>query len=85
MWQWIYVPTADYGGPKVNEEELTISDIQISEDRKRVNLTMDGLKAGHMVYFRLNIDTFKSEEDRALWSTEAWYTLNELPVAATGD
>ncbi len=85
VWQWIYVPTADYGGPKVNEEELTISDIQISEDRKRVNLTMDGLKAGHMVYFRLNIDTFKSEEDRALWSTEAWYTLNELPVAATGD
>ena len=81
IWQWKYIPTADYGGPKVNERRLQIDNVQISDDRKTVKLDIEGLEADHMVYFRLDLDQIKSEAGRSLWSTEAWYTLNELPGA----
>lgn len=76
--QWYYLPTADYGGPKINEERLNIQSVEVSPDRGKVKLRIDGLKANHMVYFHLNYDTLQSQAGRSLWSTEAWYTLNEL-------
>ena len=78
IYQWYYQPTIEYGGPKINEETLAIEAINVSADRKRVKLSLNGLKAGHVVYFLLNDETMQSEAGRSLWSTEAWYTLNKL-------
>ena len=79
--QWYYLPTIDYGGPKLNEQPLAIQDVTVSADRKRVRLTLSGMQPDHMVYFHLNDATMKSEAGRSLWSTEAWYTLNRIPNA----
>ena len=78
--QWLYRPTADYGGPKIGEKNLPIEGIQVSDDRTRVKLTLQGMQPNHMVYFRLNDETMRSAENRSLWTTEAWYTLNQIPV-----
>ena len=78
--QWYYQPTANYGGPKLDERSLPVSRVEVAADRKSVFLAIPGLKAGHVVYFRLGAD-LKSEAGRPLWSTEAWYTLNRLPAA----
>jgi cytochrome c len=77
--QWWYKPTADYGGPKMNEEKLKINNIQISFDRRKVFLQLQGMKPKHVVYIRLNRKTMVNSGDRNLWSTEAWYTLNNIP------
>lgn len=77
--QFYYLPTAEYGGPKRSERSLPIENIEVSDDRKRVKLTLGGLQPDHMVYFRLNDGTFSSEAGRSLWTTEAWYTLNRIP------
>ena len=77
--QWYYLPTVEYGGPKLDERSLPISNIEVSDDRKRVRLTLGGMKPDHMVYFRLNYETMVSQEGRSLWTTEAWYTLNRIP------
>ena len=77
--QWYYKPTAEYGGPKLGLEYLSPSKFSISEDRKTINFTFDGLKENHMVYFRI-VRPFESQNSNELWSTEAWYTLNEIPV-----
>lgn len=76
--QWKYVPTPTYGGPKVGEETLTVSDATVSEDGTTVTLAIEGLQPGHVVHIR-SPRPFDSESGKELWSTEAWYTLNSLP------
>ncbi|MFF8103357.1 ricin-type beta-trefoil lectin domain protein [Streptomyces sp. NPDC016640] len=81
--QWRYVPTADYGGPKVDEEALTAQSATLSDDRRTVTLSVPGLKADRVVHVR-SPRPFSSSDGQSLWSTEAWYTLNKLPGAASG-
>ena len=76
--QWRYVPTPEYGGPKVDEEVLVVTGAEISADHKKVSLAIDGLKPGHVVHLR-SPRPFNSEEGAELWNTEAWYTLNSIP------
>ena len=76
--QWWYLPTANYGGPKKDLEKLNIKEITISQDRTRVYLEIPGLKKEHVVYFRLGED-LSSVSGKSLWSSEAWYTLNNVP------
>lgn len=76
--QWRYVPTPDYGGPKVDEESLPVSSAELSEDRRKVTLTIPGLKTDRVVHVR-SPRPFSADGGEELWSTEAWYTLNAKP------
>ncbi len=76
--QWRYQPTADYGGPKIDEQTLTPSAATLSADGKKVTLTVPGLLAGRVVHVR-SPRPFTSTSGQSLWSTEAWYTLNAIP------
>ena len=76
--QWYYLPTVEYGGPKMDQKELKIARFELSPDRKKIRLELPGIKADHVVYFRLN-NKLQSASGQKLWSTEAWYTLNEIP------
>lgn len=76
--QWRYVPTPSYGGPKVDEETLAVRSARLSADRRKVTLEVVGLKPGRVVHVR-SPRPFSSAAGEALWSTEAWYTLNALP------
>ncbi|MEM1323233.1 MAG: family 16 glycoside hydrolase [Bacteroidota bacterium] len=77
--QWWYKPTIEYGGPKLDEETLPIKSVNISEDRRKVFLELGGLKPNHVVYVHLK-NHFTSANGNGLWSTEAWYTLNNIPT-----
>ena len=81
--QWRYVPTASYGGPKVDEQTLTVGSATVSADRRKVTLAVNGLQTGRVVHVR-SPRPFTSDSGQSLWSTEAWYTLNAIPGAATG-
>ncbi|MET8202914.1 ricin-type beta-trefoil lectin domain protein [Micromonospora taraxaci] len=76
--QWRYVATSNYGGPKIDEETLTVTSATLSSDGKKVNLAVAGRKAGHVVHLR-SPRPFTSTSGQSLWSTEAWYTLNAIP------
>jgi cytochrome c len=80
---WKYVPTADYGGPKIDEQKLKVQSVTVSRDRKKVFLELNGLREGHVVYIRLNRGV-ASATDQKLWTTEAWYTLNRIPKNKIG-
>lgn len=79
--QWRYEPTADYGGPKVDEVALEVTDVELSEDRRRARLSVPGLRPGSVVHVRLDPRVFFNDDGASLWSTEAWYTLNRLPTS----
>ncbi|MFF5103352.1 family 16 glycoside hydrolase [Streptomyces sp. NPDC000134] len=76
--QWRYTPTADYGGPKIAEEQLSVRSASLSKDGRTVRLLFDGLKPDRVVHVR-SPRPFTSASGESLWSTEAWYTLNEMP------
>lgn len=80
--QWRYVPAVTYGGPKVDEEPLTVTSAKASG--RKVTLKVAGLKPGRVVHLR-SPRPFSSASGEPLWSTEAWYTLNSLPGGETGD
>jgi len=79
--QWYYLPTANYGGPKLDDRELGIGSIELSEDRKRVFLELAGMKEGHVIYIQVKAPFKSNSSGQSLWSTEAWYTLNKIPVS----
>jgi hypothetical protein len=74
--QWRYDPTPNYGGAKFDIVELGVTSATPSVDRLSVTLTVPGLKPGHVVHFRADP---RDAEGGAMWSTEAWYTLNNIP------
>ena len=75
--QWRYVPTADYGGPKIDEQQLSVSSATVSADGTTVNLQLSGLQPGRVVHVR-SPRPFAAESGETLWSTEVWYTLNSM-------
>ncbi|MET8044334.1 discoidin domain-containing protein [Micromonospora sp. NPDC005215] len=79
--QWRYVPTAAYGGPKIDEETLSVSSATLSADGKKVTLAINGLKPGRVVHIR-SPKPFAASNGQSLWSTEVWYTLNAIPGQA---
>jgi cytochrome c len=81
--QWRYQPTADYGGPKLDLENLRVRSANVSDDRLRVFLELEGMKENHVVYLRLP-NHWTSAEDKELWSTESWYTMNRIPPGKPG-
>ena len=76
--QWRYVATAEYGGPKVDEETLVVSGATVSADKKTVSVTIPGVKPGRVVHIR-SPRPFASATGDSLWNTEAWYTANSVP------
>jgi len=82
--QWWYLPTASYGGPKKDLEVLRIERLDLSEDRTKVYLKIANLKEEHVVYFAVSED-LKSADGQELWSGDAWYTLNNIPVDSSSD
>ena len=79
--QWRYVPTTSYGGPKVDNQTLTVRSASLSADRMKVNLQIEGLLPGRVVHLR-SPRPFTASDGQSLWSTEAWYTLNSTGTAA---
>jgi cytochrome c len=75
-----YQPTAAYGGPKVDVRTLAPTRVEVSHDRRRIFLALDGLRPDRVVHLEVTGDVVNARGD-ALWSREAWYTLNRLPSA----
>ncbi|WP_430790277.1 family 16 glycoside hydrolase [Actinoplanes sp. G11-F43] len=80
--QWRYAATEQYGGPQVDLEKLPVTAAKVSSDRKTVTLTVPGLRRDRVVHLR-SPRPFASRDGETLWSTEAWYTMNELPGKKT--
>ncbi|MFM7181273.1 MAG: hypothetical protein ACKO2G_07405 [Verrucomicrobiales bacterium] len=74
--QWTYRATSAYGGPKVDEGDLTVSKAEALPDGRSVRLSIDGLKKGYVIRLRCNPVAVSG---RAIWSGEVWYTLNRIP------
>ncbi len=82
--QWRYVPTKDYGGPKVDQTRMKVLSANVSSDRKKVFLELAGMKPQHVIYVRLPYH-WSSANGNELWATEGWYTMNVIPADQPGE
>ena len=80
---WRYVPTSEYGGPKVDTRTHRVTRVSIDGDRKKVALRIDALEPGRVYGLRV-VGPVTDESGASLWSTQAWYTLNRIPRDAPG-
>ncbi|MBO6740487.1 MAG: DUF1080 domain-containing protein [Phycisphaerales bacterium] len=75
---WTYEPTALYGGPKVDERtHLVTSAIHIQNFG--VSLDVSDFDPGRVYHIVANV---VGKNGELPWSTEAWYTLNQIPNGA---
>jgi cytochrome c len=74
-----YQPTPDYGGPKLDERTLAVRRVELSPDRRRIFLALEGLAEGRVLHLEVR-GALADARGQALWSREAWYTLNRLPA-----
>ncbi|MFK7981688.1 MAG: family 16 glycoside hydrolase [Saprospiraceae bacterium] len=81
--QWRYEPTANYGGPKLDLANMDILSVNVSDDRKKVFLELAGMKENHLIYVHL-LNPYVSAEGHSLWTSEAWYTMNQIPQNKPG-
>lgn len=76
--RFYYKPTANYGGPKLEETRLPISEMTWNEARTKLRLVFNGRKKEHVYYLRLP-NSWTDVEGRNIWSTESWTTVNNWP------
>lgn len=76
--QWHYIPTAQYGGPKLDLTALRASAYNVSENGKTLHFEVSGLKEKYVIYINLPVGV-SSTLGNKLWSGDVWYTLNQIP------
>jgi hypothetical protein len=77
---WTYIQTGAYGGPKADERGHAVLRVDVSADGRAADLVIEGLGPGRC--YHLRVDPVSVDGD-AIWSTEAWYTMNAVPRAET--
>lgn len=75
---YTYIYQSSYGSPEVDHTEATIERAEVSEDRRRVRLYVDGLQIGHV--HELHLDGVQNEAGQPLLHPIGYYTLNYLPM-----
>ncbi|MEO0479017.1 MAG: family 16 glycoside hydrolase [Planctomycetota bacterium] len=86
---WTYTPTESYGGPKVDVRKHEVEVLQrfdpkfVDSALPGFEIGVDGFEAGRVYHIRLR-EPDELAEDKRLWSTEAWYTLNRRPWMTLG-
>lgn len=76
---WTYEPTARYGGPKIDVRTHLVSSA-IHFQNFGVSLDISDFEPGRVYHIVANVE---GEDGENPWSTEAWYTLNQIPYLPT--
>jgi cytochrome c551/c552 len=76
--RFLYKHHSVYGSPPVNNEELTIKGVKVSEDGRTVRIVADGLTQYYI--HQLNLDGIRAVNNYySLVHPTAYYTLNNIP------
>lgn len=74
-----HVYHAGYGGPEVDRTTPAVLSARLSKDGRAATLVLDALAVGHVHEFDLS--ALRSREGEELLHRDAYYTVNEVPLA----
>ena len=78
MSNFTYNYQSSYGSEELRKESNRILEAEVSDDRKRVRLKIDGLR--ELYVHELHVNGVTNEKGEHLMHPEAYYTLNKIPV-----
>ncbi|MFO0838788.1 MAG: family 16 glycoside hydrolase [Phycisphaerae bacterium] len=82
--QWPFsLAEKDAAAPARDGVVYPVKSASVLEGNQRIFLEIDGLKPSHVIYLRL-LPPCISKDGDALWSTESWYTMLQLPADRSG-
>ena len=67
----------NYGSPIINKESRSITNVQVSDDFKKVKIEVDKLRPGYI--YEIKANGVEDTKGNALLHSFAFYTLNEIP------
>jgi hypothetical protein len=73
--QWSYIRQPEYGQGKQPDQNLTVTDVEVSTDKLRVHLKIAGLVKDRTINIK---HTGITSGGKAPWNDETWYTLNAV-------
>lgn len=78
---YTYIYQSSYGSPEVDATTPTIKSIKVAADGKSAHLVVEGLQEGHV--HELHFPGIRSAKGEALLHPAAYYTMNQIPPAAS--
>ena len=75
---YIYKYQHQYGSPIIELKDLKISAVDVSSDKRKVRLVIDGLRQYYIHEFKL--EGVRNEAGEPLLHETAYYTLNQIPA-----
>jgi len=75
---YTYIYQSNYGSPQVDQTVPKIKEVEVSADRTRARLIIEGLVAGHV--HELHLPGVRSTSGEPLLHDAAYYTLNKIPA-----
>ncbi len=75
-----YLYHSTYGSDEIQDQQLSVRSAQVSADRTRVRLTVDGLR--ELFVHQIVAEGVRDEKGESLLHPDAYYTLNRIPRAA---
>ena len=77
---YFYKYHSKYGSDQFDVQNIAVTDMQISEDLRKVSLTLSSLKPGYV--YELNLGDIKTASGEELTNKVICYTLNKLKSSA---
>ena len=77
VYSYIYKYHPVYGSPPVENENVTVKGVQVSEDGMKARMVVGGLRQHHIHTIR--VAGVRDEDGRPLLHPVAYYTLNNIP------
>lgn len=74
---YTYRLSKNYGGPEEDVQSLSVNQVEVTPDARRVRLRVTPLRAGYV--HELHADTLRSAQAIPLLHPEAYYTLINMP------
>ena len=74
-----YIYREQYGSPEVDQTQCKITKATVSDDGKKVHLTVEGMVQGHI--HELHMSDLRSADGLPLLHSTIWYTLWNIPDA----
>jgi hypothetical protein len=72
---------AGYGGPEIEQHQPRVTAVALAEDGLSARITLDQLQPGFV--YELDLIPLRSRDQEPLLHRHAFYTVNEIPTAAT--
>ena len=77
METYTYIYQSSYGSPEVDHTKPAVISAKLADDKKTVQIVIDGLQEGHV--HELHLDGVRSADSLPVLHPVGYYTLNYIP------